>query len=101
MIEVRFLVPLANNSGVGFLPSHHSQFEAALADLFGGFTRYGAAAGGWIDAGRVYRDDLTVYAVALSSIVEGAKVAELATYIKNHYSQLAVYITYLGQAEIL
>jgi hypothetical protein len=101
MFEIRFLIPQAANDGVSFLPSHHAQFEAVVAERFGGFTKYGRISGGWIDAGRVFTDDHAVYAVAVTSIVEGAKVAELVTFIKTHYGQLAVYLTYLGQAEII
>jgi hypothetical protein len=101
MFELRILIPQADNDGRQFLPNHHAQFEAVLIDLFGGFTKYGEAVGGWKDGERVYSDALTVYGVAVASIVDAAKVAEMAETAKAHYEQLAVYVTYLGQAEVI
>ncbi len=101
MFEVRILIPQADNSGTKFLPGHHTQFEAILLDHFGGFTRYGEAVGGWRDGERVYNDELVVYGVAVASIKDGAKIAEVAEIAKAHYAQLAIFITYLGQAEVL
>ncbi len=101
MFEVRFLIPQRSMEGESFLPGHHAQFEAYLADEFNGFTRYGSAEGGWVSEGRVVRDDHAVYAVALGSILDAAKLGDLVQLVKNHYAQEAVYLTYLGQAEIL
>lgn len=101
MFEVRILIPQADNEGRQFLPNHHAQFEAFLLEAFGGFTRYGEAVGGWQDGERVYNDVLTVYGVAARSITDGAKIAAMAEMAKAHYAQEAVYVTYLGQAEIL
>jgi hypothetical protein len=38
---------------------------------------------------------------AMKSITEGNKVLEIATFAKQHYQQLAVYVRYLGLSEIL
>lgn len=101
MFEVRILIPQADNEGRQFLPTHHAQFEAFLIGTFGGFTRYGEAVGGWKDGDRVYNDALTIYGVAVQSITDGAKIAEVAEMAKAHYAQEAIFLTYLGQAEIL
>lgn len=101
MFEIRMLIPVASNDGATFTPGHHAQFEAMAVELFGGVTRYGSAAGLWADGGKLFRDDTIVYSVAAGSIVDGAKVAQLTTFAKAHYGQLAIYITYLGQAEVL
>jgi hypothetical protein len=100
MLIVEILIPLADNDGRTFTSDHHAAFEAALAGLFGGFSRLpGTVTGGWQHEGRLYRDDLVVYAVALPSIVEGAKVGEAVEIAKAHYAQLAIFIRYLGFAE--
>lgn len=101
MFEVRFLIPVASNEGETFTAAHHAQFVAHAIDLFGGVTNYGSAQGAWMDKGVIYSDATIVYAVAVKSITDGSKVGELVTYAKAHYGQLAIYITYLGQAEIL
>lgn len=101
MFEVKLLIPVASNEGKKFSPSHHAQFEAAVIDRFGGITRYGAAEGAWADAGQLYRDQTIIYAIAVKSITDGGKLAEVVGYAKAHYGQLAIYITYLGQAEVL
>jgi hypothetical protein len=101
MFEVTLLIPVKDNEGESFTPTHHAQFEAALLDAFGGFTRYGSATGGWADAGVVYADTLVIYAVAVGSIVDAAKIGTVAQFAKVHYRQLAVYVRYLGQAEVL
>ena len=102
MFEVQILIPRKDNAGAVFSRRHHSEFEVFAVSLFGGITRLPAEAiGAWADAGVVYQDRARVYVVALGSIVHGAKVGELATFAKDHYRQLAVYIRYLTLAEIL
>lgn len=101
MFEVKLLIPVADDAGKTFLPAHHSQFEALLVELFEGVTRCGSAEGPWATAGRLHRDQTIVYAVAVKSIVDGAKLAEVVAFAKAHYQQLAILIAYLGQAEVL
>lgn len=101
MFEVKILIPKDSNDGETFSAAHHAQFETAAVSLFGGVTRYGTAEGSWSEGGAIYRDRHMVYAVALASIADGAKVGELAAFARAHYSQMAIYITYLGQAEVL
>jgi len=102
MIEVQILVPVAGNDGAEFSADHHEAFETFAAELFGGVTRLPSnAAGVWIEAGTVYRDETRVYVVALASITDGGKVRTLADFVKAHYAQLAVYVRYLGTAEVL
>lgn len=102
MILIEIFIPLAGNDGETFTGEHHAAFEAVLADLFGGFSRLpGTVAGGWSDAGRLYRDDLVIYVVGIRSIVDGAKVGEAVTVAKAHYAQLAIFVRYLGLAETL
>src|SRR5690606_32796588 len=74
---VELFIPLASNEGETFTADHHAAFEAVLTGLFGGFSRLpGVVTGGWEDAGRIYRDDLVIYAVVLPSLAAGGKVAE-------------------------
>lgn len=59
----------------------------------------------WKGNGRIrdeiYYDSLRVYSIALESITQGSLIGELAEIAKAHYQQEAVFIRYLGQAEIL
>jgi hypothetical protein len=59
------------------------------------------AVGAWADGSVVYRDRTIVYVVGLASIVNGAKVGDLAAFAKAHYKQLAIYVLYLTLAEVL
>lgn len=102
MFEVQILIPVADNDGNSFSPSHFGAFEAKASELFGGITRNpGTAQGSWVDEGTTYHDDSRVYAVAVKTLADGAKVAELVEFAKLHFKQLAIFIRYLGMVEIL
>jgi hypothetical protein len=102
MLIVEILIPLTSNEGAVFTADHHGAFEAHLIALFGGFSLLpGTVKGGWAEAGVVYTDETRVYAVFLRSIGEGGKVVEIVAFAKDHYSQLAIAVRYLGLAEIL
>jgi hypothetical protein len=102
MIIVEILIPLTSNEGAVFTADHHAAFEAHLIAVFGGFSLLpGTVKGGWADAGVIYTDETRVYAVALVSITDGAKVADVVIVAKAHYAQLAIFVRYLGIAEIL
>jgi hypothetical protein len=103
MIEVQFLVPLADNTGQVFRSEHHDAFAAELTRLFGGCSALrGVVAGQWVDAGRVYFDQNRVYAVFIPGLLEaGALVMTAIAFAKIHYAQLKIGVRYLGHAEIL
>ena len=103
MIEIRIIIPVADNNGIRFTDSHNAKFEVRLVEVFGGFTRLpGETTGGWIDGGVIYADNGVIYVVAVAGLVSGSvKVIEITTYAKAHYSQLAIYVSYLGQSEVL
>jgi hypothetical protein len=103
VIVVEILIPLTSNEGAAYDAAHHLAFEAHLIDTFGGYSLLpGTVRGGWKDAGIVYTDETRVYAVALSSLLaEGHKVVAVAEIAKAHYAQLAIFVRYLGMAEIL
>lgn len=102
MFELSFIIPTHDNSGIDFGAEHFDAFERVVIDLFGGVTRVqGSLTGAWMEGGRVYRDRSVVYVVAVSSIVEGGKVAELVEQAKAHFEQEAIYVRYLGLSEIL
>lgn len=101
MIVIELFVPLADNDGAVFTDAHHRAFEQVLVTLFGGFSRLpGMVSGGWSEGGKLYRDDLVIYAVALPSLLDGGKVREAVETMKAHYAQLAVFIRYMGRAEV-
>jgi hypothetical protein len=102
MIEVVLFIPTADNDGQPFSVEHNEAFEAFATALFGGLTRYNSEVQGlWTEGGVTYRDRSTVYGVALPSITDGAKVGELVRWAKSHFRQLAIFVKYLGIAEIL
>lgn len=102
MFEAEILVPLANNDGKPFTEGTFEGFELKLSELFGGATRLeGPTTGVWLDGNRLYADRLVRYVVALRSIGDGAKVVAAAEVAKVTFEQLAVYVRYLGQSEIL
>jgi hypothetical protein len=102
MFELTIFIPLADNDGREYSAAHHAQFERAILDRFGGFSSLpGTIAGQWMDDGRLYRDELRVYSVAVASIVQGSLVGELVEIAKAHYRQEAIFLRYLGQVEII
>lgn len=102
MFELHILIPTTDNAGNAFAAEDHAAFEGFVIDRFGGITLYPShAVGAWIDAGTMYRDSTRIYGIAVKSIVDGAKIAEVVAFAKAHYGQLAIFIRYLGIAEIL
>lgn len=104
MIEVQVLIPVRDNEGAPFDPAHDAVFEVFLASHFGGFTRLPAeAGGGWVDKdGSYYPDTMRVYIVAVTGIIGGGEPLRLmADIVKAHYRQKAVFLRYLGLAEVL
>lgn len=102
MIEVTLFIPLADNDGQTFSPSDHAAFEAYATDRFGGLSRLpGEVEGKWVSEGRLYTDRLVRYVIALGSITDGGKLGEVVSFAKKHYRQEAIFVSYLGRAEIL
>ncbi len=102
MIEVTLLIPLDANDGVEFSASHHSDFEVFLGKTFGGFTRVpGEARGVWFQDEVRYDDRMVAYVVALGSLTEGGKLIRVTEIAKRHYRQEAIFLRYLGLAEII
>lgn len=102
MIELTLFIPCAANDGATFTVEHHTAFEAFVLSLFQGFTVLpSTVVGAWMGGETRYDDTLRVYVIAMRSITEGAKVSDLAAFAKAHYGQEAVYVRYLGIAEVL
>ena len=103
MVTVTILIPLADNSAATFAPSHHTAFELQLAEIFGGITRLpGDFWGAWLDQGTLYADSTRAYQVAVSGLIErGADLARAVEIARVHYRQEAIFVSYLGQAEII
>jgi hypothetical protein len=102
MFEVTIFIPTADNDGKAFDAAHHAAFEAATVERFGGLTRYqNGAHGVWTDGNKTYVDANIIYGVAVASLTDGDKVRDLVSIAKSHYRQEAIFIKYLGIAEIL
>src|SRR5690606_10240760 len=102
MIEVTILIPIADNDGKHFNKAHFEAFESFALERFGGLSRETEKVEGlWADGGAVYKDTLCVYRVALTSITQGEQIGELAEFAKMHFKQEAIYLRYLGIAEII
>lgn len=102
MIEVTILIPIADNDGMTFAAPHHRQFEAVLLDHFGGFTRFPwHAIGGWVGNGQTFSDATAVYLVAVEGLVGNDALREAIRFAKRHYRQEAIFLRYLGVAEVI
>lgn len=103
MTFVEILIPLTSNEGSAFDADHHRAFEAELISTFGAYSQLpGAVRGGWAHAGVVYTDENRVYGVAVEALLrDSAKLLHVVEFAKAHYSQLAIFVRYLGQAEVL
>jgi hypothetical protein len=102
MLEVIILIPTFDNDGRPFRKGEFIEFEALACETFGGVTQLDSGlVGRWLDDGQVYQDTTLAYLVAVKSITDGGKVGELAEAAKRIFAQKAVYIRYLGRAEIL
>lgn len=103
MIEISIIIPQRDNDGATFTAKEYASFEAEAVKLFGGISRlFGEIQGRWVDdQGQVDQDRSAVYVVAIDSIASGAKVDQLARKAKAIFRQKAIYIRYLGVAEII
>ncbi len=101
MFEITILIPVCDNSGVRFESEHHAGFEHVLAESFGGFTCTGEASGGWLDGGRLYRDSTRVYVIAVDGLAGASRAVDVARFACAHYRQEAIFLRYLGQAEVI
>ena len=71
---IQLLLPLYDNAGSAFPPSHYAAVRQELTDRFGGLTAYtrAPAQGVWqAPAGGPRRDDLIVYEVMTSTLDRG------------------------------
>ena len=102
MFALEMFIPVADNAGEEFQAEHDQAFEAFVLDRFGGLSRLpGEVDGAWLEAGVTYHDQNRVYLIAVRSILDGAKVGEVVEFARVHYRQLAIFVRYLGQIEIL
>jgi hypothetical protein len=102
VIDLDLLIPVADNSGVPFDPTYDAVFETELNRLFGGHTRMtGDIVGQWVEGGQTFKDTHRVYRVRVAGLIRNPEVAAVIDFAKQHYAQLAIYVRYLGQSEIL
>ncbi len=102
MFEVQILVPSYDNDNNRFESEVFQQWETKLIETFGGYSRYpGIVEGGWADGGKVYRDEMRVYGLAISGLIDGQKVIETTKFAQTLFKQEAMFIRYLGQTEFV
>jgi len=93
-----------DNDGIAFDPAHDDVFANHLVSRFKGYTLLpGEGSGGWEGPdGRIYRDTMRVYMVAVSGLIaDGVQVELAARFAKRHYRQEAIFLRYLGLTEIV
>lgn len=82
------MVPLNKNDGT---PYYHDGFEHAVFNLAGGFTKHFVAMGCWRDdTGKVYRDKVFPYELALAHADDLATI--LAAFVDAFPDQQAIYV---------
>lgn len=102
MVEATIFVPVADNDGMVFSNARHRIFEGFILERFGGLSQSSERVEGtWVDGERVYKDSLILYIVGLRSLTDGGKLGEVIHFAKRHYRQEAIYLRYLGVAEII
>ena len=103
-IEVELFIPVHDNEGHAFDAEHDTVFTVHLVNLFGGFTVLpGEGSGGWKgNDGTIYREPMRLFMVSVNGlVVDGAALRFAAQFAKQHYRQEAIYLRYLGIAEVL
>jgi hypothetical protein len=86
---VQLLVPLRDNAGAPFPPSHHAALRAELIDRFGGLTSYARAPaqGTWQEhADAPQHDDLVVYEVMVD-VLDAPWWSALRTRLEQRFAQ--------------
>mgnify|MGYP000530729165 CR=1 FL=1 len=98
MVETRFLLPVASNTGIPFEESRFEWLEEQLTRRFGGFTYEGEFRGGYYHKGKILRETSRRYVVA----VRRAQLPELMRFlheVKRDFKQEALYVV-VSTAEV-
>jgi hypothetical protein len=94
-------LPVFGNDGVN-LDAVHNALSVDLCQFFGGFT-VTQGRGAWVDAGKLYHEDVKVYQIAFDANADG--VADLLRAIARDYgkaaNQIAMFLVIDGAAEII
>lgn len=103
MIEVQILIPMTDNQGQAFDRNHDDVFIDFLTNEFGGCSQLpGSIMGSWKNAGVTYHDQNRIFMVVISGMLaQATQLRSAVDFAKSHYEQLAIYVRYLGQGEIL
>lgn len=93
MREFSFLIPVNRDSDKQLhAPKVWQDLERDLASLYGGFTRRGIVAGGWIDReGQLVSDTSVSYSVAIPDDRESELYALLSQY-RVRFDQQCLYV---------
>lgn len=97
MILASFNLPTVDNNGAS-LAHLHEAFAGLLVDRFGGAT-ISDGAGLWRHNGKLYREPVKVYSVAIDREAQGA-FRDIAIEAGREAGQLAVFLTVDGKPEI-
>lgn len=101
MFEAFILIPVVDNEGVAFGRADYDAFEVELAEFSGGFTLRGQVTGGWVDAGRLYREPMFEYEIGLDSLRKVEGLIHLAEGAASRFRQLAIFIKVAGVLEVI
>ena len=101
MIKTLFLVPIRDSRGRLFRRSTWDELERRLLDAFGGYTELPSVSGAWRAGDRVYQDQSRQYVVSLTSWRQLPAWLELIGWVRERFSQEAIYVEVAGVPEIL
>ena len=102
MIEVTILIPQTDPEGKRWSGGTLKTWREWLAVRHGGFTLGQSSVGGWMNAqGRVMLEENQEYTVAISGLKTLPGLLSTIRLAKGHFNQEAIYIRYLGRAELI
>lgn len=90
MRECRVIVPTHNNVG-NALTYEHNEFQVALINAFGGFTRT-LGLGGWrADNGNIVQEEIAIYDIAVEDSPASVKLRIFSMELLKTADQDAIY----------
>ena len=102
MIEVTILIPQTDPEGKRWPGGTLQTWRGWLATRHGGFTLGQSSVGGWMNAqDKVMLEENQEYIVAVSNLPALSGLLSTIRWARGHFNQEAIYIRYLGRAELI